>query len=367
MRKTVLLFHQGGGLYGSDKIFLSIVASLSEKYAPVVVLDQKGPLVRELKKFTKTIYIREMGALRRKKNIIKTVGEFVSSLFYINKLINRYKPVACATNTSILLGGALVSKFKKVKHIWFVHECPPGFSEQRLLRFWINIFSDRVVVPSRSVKEWVGEPAEIIPYVEKVKRTDKKKSERIRRGFGKDGNIILGCVGMLHPKKGQMYLVDILEKIIQKRKDIRLVIIGGEVEGYESYKANLQKSVNSKNLREFVIFEDFKRNILTWMEAFDAIIIPSQYKEPFPLVAQEAMFIGRPIIATELGGLKELIKRDKNGIFIPHNDSEKAARAILKFIQDKNKLSRLGKEGRKIYEKNFNFFEFKARIKSLFD
>ncbi len=366
MQKTVLLLHQGGGLYGSDKIFLSIVASLSEKYVLVVVLDQKGPLVRELKKFTKIIYVRKMGALRRKKNIIKMVGEFMSSLFYINKLIDRYKPVACATNTSILLGGALVSKFKKVKHIWFVHE-NPGFLEQKLLKFWINIFSDRVIVPSRSVKEWVGESAEIIPYVEKIKRTDRKKSERIRRKFGKDGNIILGCIGMLHPKKGQMYLVDIFEKIIQERKDMRLVIIGGEIEGYESYKANLQKSVISKGLREFVIFEDFKKNILTWMEAFDAIIIPSQYKEPFPLVAQEAMFVGRPIIATELGGLKELIKRDRNGIFIPHNDSGKAARVILKFIQDKNKLSRLGKEGRKIYEKNFDFFEFKAKIKSLFD
>jgi hypothetical protein len=361
MRKRILFFHHGGSLYGSDRVFLSIIKSVSLDYEPIIILDHKGPLVKKLKRYTKKIYIHRLGVLRRKKSFIKIGLEFFLSLFYINKIFKKYSPHACCTNTTVILSGALVSKLKGVKHVWFVHEHPKTKLERTVLGLFLKSFSDIVVVPSKSVKNWVLGKVKLIPYVEAIETKDKRK--KIKPGKNK---FTLGCVGMIHPKKGQAFALEIFKFIIKKRKDLKLVIVGGQISGYEDYYENLREKIRKENLGDFVSIIGFKDNILSLMREFDVIFIPSQYEEPFPLVAQEAMFLGKPVIATRVGGLKELVKEGKNGVFISQKDARKAAGKILKFINDKRKLKRIGKKCRLFYKGKFNHSSFKKEVNLLF-
>lgn len=363
MKKKILLLHQGGDLYGSDKVFLTLVKILSEKYEPTIVVDYRGPLIKEMRPFSKKVAIKKLGVLRRKKKKVKIVTEFLRSLPYLIKLINRYNPQFVVTNTSVVLSGALIAALKGVSHIWFIHEEPKSILEKKALKKTVNLLSAKIVVPSESVKRWVGKDAIVIPYVENIK----KSRFKVRNFSTSKNRVLLGCVGMLHPKKGQDYLIEVFEKVVREKKNVKLLIIGGEVKGYEKYKKKLLAMIKNAGLDKQIKLLGYKKEIIPYIKQLDVVVIPSQYEEPFPLVAQEAMYLGKPILATRVGGLKEFVKPQKNGLFIPQDDSKKAAEVILKLLKDRNKIKKMGKESKRLYEKRFSYFEFKKQILSLFN
>lgn len=158
---------------------------------------------------------------------------------------------------------------------------------------------------------------------------------------------VIGYVGRLHREKG----VDLIPEIVSKLKQIipkfKFIIIG---EG--PFKEELKKYIKKYGLTEDIILLDCRQNILDYIAIMNIVILPSR-EESFPQVILEAMKMAKPVVATDVGGVKELVINDLNGILISPYNPEAFVKAICRILQDKNKAYAMGEAGKKHVIENF--------------
>lgn len=364
-KKIILFCHQSGNLYGSDRVCLEIIKILSKEFRIILVLDSEGPLIYKAKKHTKKIFVYKLGVLRRKKPLLKFFWEFILAFFYLNILINNYKPIKTVTNTSVIFSLAFISKIKKIPHIWIIHEQPRNLIEKMLISKIINFFSKKRILPSKHISKELGfRNSTIIPFIEKVPRVNNIIVNKIKQRWtnNKHSIVVVGCAGMIHPNKRQDYFIKIAELIIKKNKNIRFVLLGDIIEGYEKYYKKILSSIIKINLEDtYFFYEGFKEEIINWIAALDIIVIPSVY-ETLSLVLQESMKLGKAIIASDIEPLKSFIKNDFNGYLIPKNDINKFAQTILELVKDKKKRKAISINAKKSYKNIFNYKKFSKEI-----
>jgi glycogen(starch) synthase len=96
------------------------------------------------------------------------------------------------------------------------------------------------------------------------------------------------------------------------------------------------------------------------------VVVPSRYEEPFGLVAVEAGLAGRPVVASRMGGLPEVVEDGRNGLLVPPDDPDALAGAVLAVLRDPALAARLGDEGRARAERDFGLDRHVAAYEELF-
>ena len=141
---------------------------------------------------------------------------------------------------------------------------------------------------------------------------------------------ILLSVGNLVDKKGHTYLISAMPLVLRKRKDVLLIIVGSG-----PLKELLQSMIKKYGLEDYVILAGGRRHeeIPLWINASDIFILPS-LQEGFPTVIPEAMACGKPIVATNVGGLPEAINNDI-GMLVKPASSRELALSILEALERK--------------------------------
>ena len=150
-----------------------------------------------------------------------------------------------------------------------------------------------------------------------------KKQARKRLGF-KGNKKVLIFLGRINEEKGVRYLLDAMKRIEGKRKDVELKIIGfGKIKEFQEYANKLKL----KNV-EFTgaIFGDKK---LLYLAAADALILPSS-KEGAPVVVMEALAKNLPVVVTDVGGVRQMIENNQEGVII----KQKSSQDIVKAVED---------------------------------
>ncbi len=166
-----------------------------------------------------------------------------------------------------------------------------------------------------------------------------------------DANILF--VGRIEPLKGIDTLLRAMS-ILQERhptaiKGTCLAIIGGDPwnEDRDSEMARLQQLRTELKIHDLVTFLGARdQDILPYYYAgAEMVVMPSHY-ESFGMVALEAMAMGTPVIASEVGGLAHLVQHGVNGFHVPSRDPEALAARILDLLVDKALRARLGEQAR---------------------
>lgn len=157
--KSILFIHQSAELYGSDKTLLILLENIDRnRFFPVVVLPNDGPLKSELEKIGIKVIITPVLKLYRNiftfKNGIKFVKDMFNSVSLLSKLHIEHKFEIVYSNTLAVLLGAIFSNKKKIKHIWHVHE----IIEHPKLIAWLfpkllYYFSDKIICNSEATKK----------------------------------------------------------------------------------------------------------------------------------------------------------------------------------------------------------------------
>ncbi len=143
--------------------------------------------------------------------------------------------------------------------------------------------------------------------------------------------ICVGIVGRLAPEKGHIYFLQAASSIIKVRNDIRFIIAGG---GY--LKDELIETAKSLALSENVEFVGFFKDISDIMSRIDILAL-SSLTEGLPLVLLEGMAYGKPVVATDVGGVRELVEDGRIGFVVPSKDPEALAGAIMALADDPQK------------------------------
>ncbi|RLI21194.1 glycosyltransferase family 1 protein [Candidatus Bathyarchaeota archaeon] len=196
--------------------------------------------------------------------------------------------------------------------------------------WWTTYEASKVIVTSNSMKHEVcghfhlpWEKVEMVPNgieIEKFNIPVDRVAVRGRYGVSPNEKLIL-YVGRLVPQKGVEYLIQAVPMIASRYPNAKFIIVG---EGW--LRDYLESLAQSTGQRWRITFTGFvpDHEAIALMKSADALVIPSVY-EPFGIVALEGMTAGVPVIASQVGGLAEIIEHDKTGVFIYPRNPESLA------------------------------------------
>lgn len=162
------------------------------------------------------------------------------------------------------------------------------------------------------------------------------------------GGFIVGSVGRLSPEKGYSYLIEAVSILIKKGLSIKLIILG---EGPE--RPRLQKLIFESGLEEIVMLPGYRENIREYLSLFDVFVL-SSLTEGLPITLLEAMYAGKAIIATSVGGMPELLDGGSAGLIVESQDAKALSGAIARLHDDPNLTVSLRKRANTIVEQSYS-------------
>jgi glycosyltransferase involved in cell wall biosynthesis len=156
-----------------------------------------------------------------------------------------------------------------------------------------------------------------------------REDQDIKRMWGIDkGEKLVGTVARLIPAKGLDVLIDAVPMVLREFPDTKFMIVGdGPVKSALVAKASNLKC--DKN----IIFVGHSEYIWYYYRAFDIFVLPS-LSEGLGIALLEAMAMGKPVIASDIGGIREIVKHNRNGYLVSPGNSRELANAILFYLEN---------------------------------
>jgi glycosyltransferase involved in cell wall biosynthesis len=182
--------------------------------------------------------------------------------------------------------------------------------------------------------------------------------------------ILVGVVTRITPEKGIHFLVRAMAKLKETftddSVDVKLLIVGGPYfQKDHDYMASLKQEVTDLDVEDSVIFTGFLSDTRVVTTLLDIVLVPSIIPEACPRTIIEAMAVGKPVIATPLGGSKELVTPE-TGILVPPENAEAIASAVAELAADREMLAKMGKAARQRSEQLFSSEKNTALTESVY-
>jgi glycosyltransferase involved in cell wall biosynthesis len=191
-----------------------------------------------------------------------------------------------------------------------------------------------------------------IPAGVDIKRFDINiKGDKIRTEFGvEDSYPIVGTVAILRSWKGLHYLLDAVSKVASIFPQAKIIIVGDGPQWN-----NLHRQIQDLGIDRHVIMTGFRDDIPEIMSALDIFVLPSIASEATSQVIPQALAMGKPVIATNTGGLPEIIEDGVTGLLIPPENPDPIANAIIRMAREKEEAKEMAARGKDKTLKNFTF------------
>lgn len=221
-----------------------------------------------------------------------------------------------------------------------------------------QIVADASVIKRQLVEQHGIDPAkiEVIGSAVDLKKFKPQRDRtKFRREIGiNDDTPLIGNVGMIRPDKGQLELVKSAPLVLEKRPDAHFVIVG-QGTGILKRGINVRNAIDRGGLADKIIMAGYRWDTPDVYAACDMIVIASLRTEASPIVLREAFASGRPVIATRVGDIPEIIRHRENGLLIEPGSSQALASAILEFISDPELAAHCAANGFRYATENFSF------------
>ncbi|MBA7709862.1 putative glycosyltransferase EpsD [subsurface metagenome] len=261
------------------------------------------------------------------------------------------------------------------------YERPPRRILFILLERFAARLCDKLITISEPLKEWglrlkIGRPEKYVTIysgieVEKFKvniNIDGKKKE-----LGIKPNVkVIGVVAKLWEGKGHETVLEAAPQVIKKIPDVKFLFVG---EGY--LRDRLKARVRKLGLSDKIIFTGFRSDIPKITATFDVALLVSLF-EGMGRVLLEAMVLGKPVVATKVGGIVDVVKASglegplawkegETGILVPPGDADALAKAIVTILKDEELARRMGEAGKRRIDKRFTAKTMVKRISEVYE
>ncbi|MEK6727624.1 MAG: glycosyltransferase family 4 protein [Candidatus Omnitrophota bacterium] len=326
-------------------------------------------LARGLKKRGHNIYLASSGGVKLPQFIeegvnfvripIKTKQELspkiILSMLKLHGIIkkNNIDVIHSHSRTTQVLG-CLLSRSTGAAHIFTCH----GFFKRRALRRIFPCWGKKVIAISEQVKEHLindfGVRKDDIVLihngidVNSFKPVSGAKKEEARFKLGLSKGALIGIVARLSDVKGHVYLIEAFKKVLEKTPDAQLLIAG---EG--KMKDELVSLIQRFGINKSVYFIPEVEDTRDVLSAIDVFVMPS-LKEGLGLALMEAMACGLPVVGSDIGGIRSLIKNRVNGLLVKAADAEGLSKAISELLQNPEEAKSFGVEARAVINENFS-------------
>jgi len=187
----------------------------------------------------------------------------------------------------------------------------------------------------------------------------KNKQQRLFNIFEKN-EVTIGCISRLDFNKGVMILLEVFKKLSHKYNYIRLLLVGTG-DAYKDLQGKIQEYGLDNNIKLTGFFDG---DIFTAFEQIDLFVLPS-FWEGLPYSVIEACSCGRAIVATDVGGIREIIENNVSGILVPPRSEEGLLNAIEFCLNNRDIAKKMGMHARQTYEKKFNLEGMYEKVRQI--
>lgn len=347
-------------LAGAPRHLLTLLENFNYEKFEIFVICPPGPLAGEIKilKESVNLYIVPMHS----KFDLKAISEIRSEIRHIRPdLIHVHGTRAGSLGRIASIG--LKYPLIYTEHLWTKDYHLSSHLENilQITALWfLDMFTTLNIAVSQAVKDFmvgsqVSRPDKITVIYNAIKPSKKKA-----KIFSQE-NVTLGTVGTLNNQKGVQYLILAMPRILKEFPRTKLVVVG---EGF--YKDHLKELVRKTKLNRSVIFTGFVKDIVEEMINFDIYVQPS-ISESFGLAIVQAMDLGLPVVATNTGGIPEVVTTGKSGLLVEAKNSLALTEAILTLIRDQDKAKRMGKLGEEEAKIKFNLEDMIGETEGIYE
>ena len=143
----------------------------------------------------------------------------------------------------------------------------------------------------------------------------------------------VGLFGVLEPRKGQDVFIAAARHVARQHPAARFWIVGDlSFSENAPYVASLRQAIGAAGLADRIRLTGHRRDVRDWMVRMDAVVLASRDREALPTVLIEAALLGRPLVATDVGGVREIITDGLTGLVVQPGEPAPLAEAILRVL-----------------------------------
>jgi glycosyltransferase involved in cell wall biosynthesis len=364
----ILFVITSSGIGGAEKVLYHTTRLLDpERYvASICSLKEKGQVARDAEITGIEVHCLAMADGERAYGWISSI----TALFRLTTYIMKVRPTIVH---SFLFRANIISRIAA-----FLARVPLSISSVRVMGGEKDYYHtiervtsgmvDHYITVSDSVKEYLIHKANILP--EKITTIyngvtlnglmpEGKESTPLNFGIKPHDSVVLS-VGRLHQQKGHDYLIRAIAIVKREVPTVKVLIVG---EGEE--ENDLKNLVKSLDLSEEVIFAGLCREIGKILNFTNLFVLPSLW-EGMPNAVLEAMAAAKPVVATRVGGVPELVVDGKTGLLVAPQDSDALAHAIVELLRNNERARRMGNAGRKRVREHFSLTAMIAKTDRLY-
>ena len=267
---------------------------------------------------------------------LRWVLTYWPSVFHLMRVIRQERIHIVHQNTIESTQGAVAGRLAGARVVWHINGVPHPLISSMYKRL-IPLLAHSVAVPSHefaqrffgsSPPSVAGGVNVLYPPVD-VSRFQDANGAWFRSSLGIPvESLLIGTVGNINPLKGHLDFIHAAAIAGDQLPDAHFVIVGAKLATRKSYFDGLQREVQKLNLKEKFHFAGFQSDIPSVLASLDIYVHPS-HSEALPMAVEEAMASGKAVIATDVGGLRELLPDPSYGLLVPPREPEAIATAIL--------------------------------------
>jgi glycosyltransferase involved in cell wall biosynthesis len=383
----VLFFNHTATQGGGEIALLNLVRNLDpQEVTPIVVLAADGPIVEKIRPFAETHVLplaRSVGDARKDSLgvgsvlQIRAVFSVVAYIWMLVRVIRQYQIDLVHTNSlkADLLGG-IAARLSRRPVIWHVRDridddyLPPMVV--RIFRSLCRHIPNFVVANSNATLRSLRLPILASNSAGAVRRyfvvhdgtycpnEDKNTTAET------NGPAQIALIGRISPWKGQHIFLQAAALVRRRVPDARFLIVGSALFGEVEYDRNIRRLASELGIADVVTFTGFCSDIHTLIARMDLVVHASTIGEPFGQVIIEAMSASKPVVATNGGGVPEIVEDAKTGILVPMGDAPAMAEGICQIIADPHRARDMGNRGRERVRKNFTIEHTARKVESIY-
>ena len=378
-------------LGGGEIALLGLIRSLDlSRFDPTLLLFEDGPLVKRMRA-TDNILIVPLNDSVSKANRaslglgsllnIRPLLEVIRHIFRVRSAILRLNPDLVHTNSlkADIIGG-LAARLAGKKVVWHIRDriepdyLPPAVvTAFRFLARWIPTFnlavSEAVLKTLKLPSSYARKCRVIYDGLEASSLLEGASSMRAApvEGLQQQGDPVVALIGRICPWKGQHVFIDAASIVLEHFPRARFRIVGAPLFGEFEYEKGLVEQVDRLGLRDAVTFTGFVQDVPSMIRAATVVVHASTTAEPFGLVIIEGMAHGKPVVATNGGGVPEIVTDGVSGLLVPMDDAAAMAEAISSLLADPVRAVEMGAQGRATVEESFTMKRTAQEVGALYD
>lgn len=387
----VLFVDHTAAMSGGEIALFNLLRFLDPaKVQTVVLLGAEGPLAEKLRTITEThILPLTSGVASQKKDKlgigtllrIRDVRDALAYTWRLAKFIREHDIQLVHTNSlkADIIGG-LAARLSRRPVVWHVRDRIEDdylpLSVVRMFRLLSRLIPNYVIANSsatlRTLRLREGARGTSIPSGIELngrmavvhdgtspgaRAEDKSPGAQFR----------VGLVGRISPWKGQHIFIQAAALVHQRFREARFLIIGAALFGEDQYEQEVRRLPTELGIDGIVEFTGFRSDVKAAIADLDLLVHASTQGEPFGQVIIEGMAAGKPVVATDGGGVPEIVQDGRTGILVPMGDVQAMADAICQILVDPARAQAMGVQARQRIANHFTLQQTARRVEAVYD